>query len=229
MDLSVAKLAERIGSRTALIGVVGLGYVGLPLVRVFVEAGFRVLGFDSDPAKVAKLREGESYIGHLPSEWITRAVADKRFEPTADIERLAEPDAILICVPTPLTESREPDLQYVEATARQIALGAAARSARGARKHDLPGHDARRGVADPRIERPRSGPRLLSGLQPRARGSGQRQLFDRRRFPKWSAASTRQVCSWRRRSMGRSCRRSCRSRRARVAEAARFWKTPIAR
>jgi len=118
-----SELERRIESRTALVGVVGLGYVGLPLVRVFVDAGFRVLGFDSDAAKVAKLRGGESYIGHLASEWIARSVADERFEATADMARLAEPDAILICVPTPLAEGNKPDLQYIEATTRQIALG----------------------------------------------------------------------------------------------------------
>src|SRR3972149_1346886 len=121
MAIPRSDLAERIASRTALVGVVGLGYVGLPLVRVFVEAGFRVLGFDSDAAKVAELAAGRSYIGHIPSEWITAAVRDGRFAATADMARLAEPDAILICVPTPLADHREPDLQYVEATAHKIA------------------------------------------------------------------------------------------------------------
>jgi UDP-N-acetyl-D-glucosamine dehydrogenase len=115
------ELSSKIASRSALVGVVGLGYVGLPLVRVFVEADFRVLGFDTDAAKVARLARGESYIGHLPSEWIARAVGDERFSATADMTRLAEPDAILICVPTPLKNGREPDLQFVEATAQQIA------------------------------------------------------------------------------------------------------------
>src|SRR5687768_16747385 len=107
--------------RTATIGVIGLGYVGLPLVRSLVSAGFRTLGLDVDAAKVDRLRGGESYIGHIPAQWIADSVGAGRFEPTADLRRLAEPDAIIICVPTPLTETCDPDLSYVESTARQIA------------------------------------------------------------------------------------------------------------
>jgi UDP-N-acetyl-D-glucosamine dehydrogenase len=114
-------LQDRIASRTALVGVVGLGYVGLPLVRVFVEAGFRVLGFDVDGAKIEQLRAGQSYIGDVPAHWVATGVRADGLEPTADAARLREADAILICVPTPLTPDREPDLQYVEATARQLA------------------------------------------------------------------------------------------------------------
>ena len=74
-----------------------------------------------DQTKVDRLLKGESYIAHLPGEWIARCVAEKQFEPTSDMRRLAEADCILICVPTPLSESRDPDLSYVESTARQIA------------------------------------------------------------------------------------------------------------
>jgi UDP-N-acetyl-D-glucosamine dehydrogenase len=114
-------LEEKINSLTALVGVVGLGYVGLPLARVFVEAGLRVLGFDVDAAKIEKLNAGHSYIKDISSEWIADASSKERFSATSDMTRLTEPDAILICVPTPLTEGREPDLQFVIATARQIA------------------------------------------------------------------------------------------------------------
>jgi UDP-N-acetyl-D-glucosamine dehydrogenase len=79
------------------------------------------LGFDVDAAKVERLQRGESYIGHIPGAWIAECIADGRFEPTADMWRLAESDAILVCVPTPLAENRDPDLTYVEQTARQIA------------------------------------------------------------------------------------------------------------
>jgi UDP-N-acetyl-D-glucosamine dehydrogenase len=113
--------AEAFENKTASVGIVGLGYVGLPLVRTFVAAGFRTLGFDIDPAKVERLARGESYIAHLPAEWIAPAVRAGRFEPTADMRRLAEPDAVLICVPTPLAESRDPDLSFVVSTAEQIA------------------------------------------------------------------------------------------------------------
>jgi len=115
------QLANRIRDRKATVGIVGLGYVGLPLVRTFVEAGFPCLGFDVDPKKVERLQAGESYIGHLSAEWIASAVHSKRFEPTADMRRLSEPDAIIICVPTPLTDARDPDLSYVVGTAEQIA------------------------------------------------------------------------------------------------------------
>lgn len=114
-------LEEAILQRTAKVGVMGLGYVGLPLIRAFVAAGYRTLGFDVDPEKVRRLQAGESYIEHIPPEWIAQCVREQKFVPTADMRRLAEADAILICVPTPLNETRDPDLTYIEATARQIA------------------------------------------------------------------------------------------------------------
>ncbi len=114
-------LKEALEKKTAKIGVVGLGYVGLPLLRVFIDAGFQTLGFDLDEAKVTQLAAGKSYIQHVSDEWIREAVSQQRFEPTTDMERLCEADAILICVPTPLTESREPDLRYIESTGNQIA------------------------------------------------------------------------------------------------------------
>ncbi len=112
---------DKVESREALIGVIGLGYVGLPLAEVFVQGGVRVLGFDVDPGKVEKLNAGESYIGHISSEGVKEMVDAGRFSATADMDRLGEPDALLICVPTPLTKVREPDLSFVENTARQIA------------------------------------------------------------------------------------------------------------
>ncbi len=98
-------LLKSIKDRSATVGVIGLGYVGLPLVRAFVETGFRTIGFDVDADKVRKLKAGQSYIKHLPSEWIATCVADGRFEPTAEMRRLSEPDTLLMCVPTPLAES----------------------------------------------------------------------------------------------------------------------------
>lgn len=114
-------LKEALEKKTAKIGVVGLGYVGLPLLQVFIEAGFQTLGFDLDEAKVAQLVAGKSYIQHVSDDWIHESVSQQRFEPTTQMDRLAEADAILICVPTPLTESREPDLRYIESTGNQIA------------------------------------------------------------------------------------------------------------
>ncbi|HEV3121633.1 MAG TPA: nucleotide sugar dehydrogenase, partial [Isosphaeraceae bacterium] len=115
-----ARLLAWINARTARVGIIGLGYVGLPLARAFAAAGYPVLGFDNDSAKVARLERGESYIGHIPAD----VVAQMRlagFSATDRFERLNEPDVILICVPTPLKEAREPDLSYVEASTRAIA------------------------------------------------------------------------------------------------------------
>ncbi len=117
------QLKSAIQNRTARVGVVGLGYVGLPLLQAFIRAGFSTIGYDVDPQKVAHLLAGESYIQHVPSAWIADWLAEQRFTATADMGRLPEADAILICVPTPLNESRDPDLTYVQATAEQIAAG----------------------------------------------------------------------------------------------------------
>ena len=114
-------LGSRIASRSAVVGVVGQGYVGLPLALVFSEAGFRVLGFDVDAAKVSALSRGESYIKHIGPERVRDAVASARYIATSDFDRLAECDAILICVPTPLGAHREPDNSFIHETARAIA------------------------------------------------------------------------------------------------------------
>ncbi len=110
----------RIQERTARVGIIGLGYVGLPLARAFTGKGYAVLGFDVDESKVAQLRRGHSYIGHISDE-IVAEMRDDGFEATGRFERLSEADAILICVPTPLTEAREPDLSYVTNSAEAIA------------------------------------------------------------------------------------------------------------
>lgn len=113
-------LLARVQNRTATVGIIGLGYVGLPLARAFSGAGFRVLGFDIDTAKVEKLNAGKSFIKQIPDETVGHMRAHG-FEATDRFERLNEPDAILICVPTPLTEAREPDLTYVVNSANAIA------------------------------------------------------------------------------------------------------------
>ena len=116
-----AELSEKIESKRARVGIVGLGYVGLPLGLTFVDSGFAVLGFDTDMSKVEALRRGETYIAHLGAERVAAAVETGRFEATNDMDRLGEPDAILIAVPTPLTAQREPEMKYVRGTAEQIA------------------------------------------------------------------------------------------------------------
>ncbi len=113
-------LRAKIDGGAFRVGIIGLGYVGLPLARAFTDRGAAVLGFDVDPAKVAKLQAGESYIGHIDGGTI-RAMRGRGFEATERFDRLGEPDAVIICVPTPLTDAREPDLAYVIASARAVA------------------------------------------------------------------------------------------------------------
>ncbi len=110
-----------IEKRTARVGIMGLGYVGLPLMRTFCSAGFSCLGFDVDQSKVEKLNAGRSYIKHIPSSLIKEVVENKRFKASSDPASLKTCDAILICVPTPLSKTRDPDMTYVESTAHLIA------------------------------------------------------------------------------------------------------------
>ena len=114
-------LHQKVADRTALVGVIGLGYVGLPLCRAFVDSGLTVLGFDIDPAKVDAISRGENYLKHLGPAFIADMLATGRLSATDDLDRLAEPDALLVCVPTPLGKHREPDLSYVERTSQEIA------------------------------------------------------------------------------------------------------------
>ncbi|MCA9114121.1 MAG: nucleotide sugar dehydrogenase [Planctomycetaceae bacterium] len=116
-----SQLEQAIADRSASIGVIGLGYVGLPLISAFINAGFRAIGFDVDQTKVDALKAGRSYIKHIDSSTVAGWIEKKQLEPTADMSRLSEPDALLICVPTPLTDSRDPDLKYVVSTAESIA------------------------------------------------------------------------------------------------------------
>lgn len=108
-------LVQRLGDKGATIGIVGLGYVGLPLVLRYAEVGYKVVGFDIDPDKVGRLRAGKSYIKHISGERLATALA-AGFEPTTDFTRAGEVDALILCVPTPLDEHREPDLSFVTDT-----------------------------------------------------------------------------------------------------------------
>lgn len=117
-------LFDKINRGDALIGVIGLGYVGLPLAHTLhrggAGGGFRILGFDIDPAKIESLARGENYLKHLGPEMAADLGRSERFRGTTDFSRLAEPDAIIICVPTPLGQHREPDLSYVINSGRDI-------------------------------------------------------------------------------------------------------------
>ncbi len=116
-----AELLRKIADRSASVGIIGLGYVGLPLALIFEEAGFPVTGFDVDPAKPQALQRGESYIRHIGAERVGRAFARGHIRATTEFDRLAECDAIIVCVPTPLGRHREPDLSYIRTTADEIS------------------------------------------------------------------------------------------------------------
>jgi UDP-N-acetyl-D-glucosamine dehydrogenase len=113
-------LLARVRAHDVLVGIIGLGYVGLPLALAFTERGFKVLGFDVDPGKVSALGRGEGYIKHLDPARVAAAVGAGRLAATTDFARLDEPDAVLICVPTPLTPQREPDMSFVVDTAQKV-------------------------------------------------------------------------------------------------------------
>src|SRR5687767_182620 len=117
-------LLEKLDNRTAVIGVVGLGYVGLPLAMEFAHAGFRVIGYDVSERVVDGLMNGSSHIQDVPASTIAEAVKSGKFEATADESRLREMDAISIAVPTPLAKTRDPDMTYVIAAADAIVRNA---------------------------------------------------------------------------------------------------------
>ncbi len=119
--MTVERKPEFFAGKNIKVGIIGCGYVGLPLALRFADVGQHVTGFDLDKFKIDKLNAGESYIQHIPADKIREHVKAKRFEATTDFSRLRDMDAVLICVPTPLDERREPDLSYVEQTALAIA------------------------------------------------------------------------------------------------------------
>lgn len=118
---TIYKLGGLIDSKRAVIGVIGMGYVGLPLALEFCRAGFHVLGFDTDKKKVKSLNSGKSYISHIPSKDVKTFGKAGLFSATFDFDRLGEADCITICVPTPLNDQKEPDLGYVARTCKDIA------------------------------------------------------------------------------------------------------------
>jgi UDP-N-acetyl-D-glucosamine dehydrogenase len=115
------QLSGKIAARTARAGIIGLGYVGLPLAITIARGGFHVTGFDVDPQKVAALNDGRSYIEAVPSSALAAELSGSRFRATADFAELSDCDVIIICVPTPLTKHRDPDLSFVRNTAKAIA------------------------------------------------------------------------------------------------------------
>ncbi len=118
-------LIQKIEDRSGVIGILGLGYVGLPLMIEFARAGFKVVGFDVDESKISALKAGQTYIRHIEADVIKAVFLEASLpaDATIDFDRIGECDALLICVPTPLTHHREPDLSYIESTARAMAPG----------------------------------------------------------------------------------------------------------
>ena len=115
------KLLEKIKNKSAIVGIIGMGYVGLPLALTFSAKKFNVLGFDLDEKKISLLNKGRGYLKHISDNKIKQAVNSGYLKTTSDFSKLKEVDAIIICVPTPLTEHREPDMSFVENTAKTIA------------------------------------------------------------------------------------------------------------
>jgi UDP-N-acetyl-D-glucosamine dehydrogenase len=117
---SISRLGERLRTRTAKVGVIGLGYVGLPLAEAVASTGYPVLGFDIDPQKIEMIAQGKTYFRHFSGDRL-KSMLKNKFSATTDFSRLHEMDVILVCVPTPITHHRDPDLTFVVATARTIA------------------------------------------------------------------------------------------------------------
>src|SRR5436190_17308504 len=115
------RLHEKIDRRTARIGVIGLGYVGLPLAVEFCRAGFDVTGFDVDATKAAEINGGRSYIGDVSTDELAGCVATGRLRATTDMSRLGDMDVVDICVPTPLRKTKDPDMSYVVSASEEIA------------------------------------------------------------------------------------------------------------
>ena len=120
--LSADSITRRLRDRTAKVGVIGLGYVGLPLAVEFADAGLQVVPVDVDLAKIESLRLGESYIPDVPGDRLRRQVEEGRLAPTTDFRALADVDAVSICVPTPLRKTKDPDLSYVVAAVEAFTL-----------------------------------------------------------------------------------------------------------
>ena len=114
-------LDQKIQSHSAVVGVLALGYVGLPLIRSFFQAGADTLGFDVDPEKIDKLKRGENYLQHLGADFVTEMAQSDRFDATSEFSRLGEADVILLCVPTPLGEHLDPDLSFIEKATDAVA------------------------------------------------------------------------------------------------------------
>lgn len=202
MGTHAEQLRNKIESKQALVAIIGLGYVGLPLLAAFHEAGYPVLGFDIDPEKPVLLKKGENYLPHLGSDMCKPFVGSKRLDATTDPKALQKADAIIVCVPTPLGQHGEPDLSYVVNTGVMIGENSREGQLVVLESTLLPRHHPR-GHA-PRDDQgrrqegphPQAGRQHLRRLQPRAARTRAARATPRPPSPSSSAASTRSPANW---------------------------------
>ena len=147
-------LIRNLGSRTAVVAIIGLGYVGLPLAAAVGRASFCAIGFDVDEAKIEQLNKRISYIDAVDSAELSDLASRGKFRATGNFEELSSCDVVVVCVPTPLTRHREPDLQFVETTLLQVSRHLRAGQLVILEINDLPRHDGRSRQTNPGIKRP---------------------------------------------------------------------------
>ncbi len=188
LSSAAAALNARLSARTARTGVVGLGYVGLPLAVEFARAGFHTVGIELDAEKVATITRGASYIPDVPSADVQRFRQAGTLSATTDPGVVGTLDTINICVPTPLRKTKDPDLSYIVSAVRDDRGAPASRPAGDPRVDDLPRHDRRGRQAASRTRRARRGARFLPRLLARARRPGQRHVDTRATCRRSSAA-----------------------------------------
>ena len=229
MSVHTGSLVERLKARSTKAGVIGLGYVGLPLAIEFAKAGLTVVGVDLDTRKVDALSKGESYIGDVAATDVAAMVEAGRFRATTDFSALSDVDTINICVPTPLRKTKDPDLSYIVASVEQIAKYLKAGQLIILESTTYPGTTDE--VVQPMLEADglQGRHRLLPGLLARARRSGQ-PAVPHRQHPE--GRRRRQRGLERRRGGALRAGRE-RGRHGRPAHASRSWsscsRTPSAR
>ncbi len=195
-------LQSKLASNSAVVGVIGLGYVGLPLLHAFHQAGLPVIGFDVDPRKIDALHKGENYLKHLGPNLVRDMRSSGRFDATSDMLRLGEADVVIVCVPTPLGKHLEPDMSFIEKAADDVArtlrpgqliVLESSTYPRTTREIMLPRFEARGLVC---------GKDFFLAFSPEREDPGARTTT-RRPSPSWWGASTRPAGSWPRRCTAR--------------------------
>ena len=206
---NIEHCAARIEARQALIGVIGLGYVGQPLALAANSKGCHVVGFDIDAQRVAALNEGRSTLRTVSDDQTAAMRASKRFRATTNFAELAYADVIVICVPTPLSKNREPDLSFVKTTAEYVARTLRAGPADMSGVHILSRYDGRDTGPDPRSNRAQGGPRRVPRFFSRARRPRQPKIQHQKHPQNRGSATIRQAaCSPKRSTVRLSIRLS---------------------